>query len=55
MCSENTGWAKDSRVPVKEGYYTVLEDGEVSYVKYFINPHELRTLGIVGLLYIHSL
>jgi hypothetical protein len=31
-CSENTRWAKDSCVPAKEGYCTVLEDGEVSYI-----------------------
>jgi len=59
MGSENTGWAKDACAPVKEGYCTVLEHGEVSYIKYYLshspNPHEPRTLSIVGLLYIHSL
>jgi len=36
MCSENTGWAKDVCAPVKEGNCTMLEDGEVSYIKDFI-------------------
>jgi hypothetical protein len=60
MCSENTGWTKDACAPVKEGHCTVLEGGEVSYIKDFIShvvptPTKFRSLGIVGLLYIHSL
>jgi hypothetical protein len=37
MCSENTGWAKDACESVKEEYYIVLEDREVSYIKDFIS------------------